>query len=128
MNDVVILQNSSLLLSDSFEVKQIEIQGELRALGASYRNGFAIQLDNILPQNVDNNLVRFEINGVLQETSVIEDDAQYVVIKVSEDLRSHIQLSQNCIYYKTENDCTNTSLMSFNVTVPFITPIAPSRA
>ncbi len=124
MNDVVILQNSSLLLSDSFEVKQIEIQGELRALGASYRNGFAIQLDNILPQNVDNNLVRFEINGVLQETSVIEDDAQYVVIKVSEDLRSHIQLSQNCIYYKTENDCTNTSLMSFSVTVPFITPIA----
>lgn len=124
MNDVVILQNSSLLLTDSYEVKQIEFQGEVKALGASYHNGFAIQLDNILPTNVNPELVRFEINGVLQTSNVIEADTEFLVIKITEDLRSHIQLSQNCKYYKTEENCTNTSVMLFSVTVPFITPIA----
>lgn len=124
MNDVVIQQSSSLLLTESFEIKQIEFQGELKAAGASYRNGFAIQLDNVLPDNVDSSLVRFEINGVLQETNVIEEGTQYLVIKITDDLRSHIQLSPNCKYYRTESSCTNASLMTFNVTVPFITPIA----
>ena len=123
MNDVVILQNSSVLLTDTFKVKQIEFQGEVKALGASYHNGFAIQLDNILPSNVDNSLVIFEINGVLQEISPIEEGTQYLVIKVSDDLLSHIQLTQNCKYYKTENDCSNSSQMTFSVTVPFINPI-----
>ncbi len=123
MNDVVMLQNSSLLLTTSSEVKQIEFQGELKALGASYHNGFAIQLDNILPSNVDHKLVRFEINGVLQETSVIEEDTQYLVINITDDLHNHIQLTENCSYYKTEINCSNSSQMTFNITVPFITPI-----
>ncbi|WP_157829165.1 LruC domain-containing protein [Colwellia sp. 75C3] len=124
MNDVVMLQNSSILLTDSYDVKQIEFQGELKALGASYHNGFAIQLDNILPSNVNTSLVRFEINGVLQELSAIEEGTDYLVIKITDDLRRHIQLTQTCKYYRTEKDCTNSSLMTFSVTVPFITPIA----
>jgi len=124
MNDVVILQNSSLLLTQSFEVKQIEFHGELKAMGASYHNGFAIQLDNILPSNVDSNLVRFEINGVLQDTNVIEADTEFLVIKITEDLRDHVQLTAECDYYKSEQNCGNGSQMTFNVTVPFITPIA----
>ncbi len=124
MNDVVMLQNSSLLLNDAFEVKQIEFQGELKALGASYHNGFAIQLDNILPSNVNRDLVRFEINGVLQETNAIEEDTQYLVIKITDDLRSHIQLNESCSYYKTEANCSNASQMNFSVTVPFINPIS----
>jgi len=123
LNDVVILQESSLLLTDSYTVKQIEFQGEVRALGASYHNGFAIQLDNILPSNVDTSLVRFEINGVLQTNSAIEEGTQYLVIKITDDLRSHIQLTQECDYYKTEENCSNTSQMTFSVTVPFINPI-----
>lgn len=123
MNDVVMLQNSSLLLTTSHEVKQIEFQGQLKALGASYHNGFAIQLDNVLPSNVDSNLVRFQINGVLQETSVIEEETQYLVINITDDLRNHIQLTESCAYYKTETNCGNSSQMTFSVTVPFITPI-----
>ena len=124
MNDVVILQNSSLLLTDSGQVKQIEFQGEVKALGASYHNGFAIQLDNILPSNVDTSLVRFEINGVLQEVSPIEEGTQYLVINITDDLRSHIQLTQSCLYYRTESNCSNSSLMTFSVTIPFVAPIA----
>jgi hypothetical protein len=124
MNDVVMLQNSSLLLTNSFEVKQIEFQGELKALGASYHNGFAIQLDNVLPSNVDSTLVRFEINGVLQEISAIEEATQYLVINITDDLRNHIELNESCTYYKTEANCSNDSQMTFSVTVPFISPIA----
>ncbi len=124
MNDVVILQNSSLLLTESYQVKQIEFQGVLIALGASYRNGFAIQLDNILPSNVDPQLVHFEINGILQNSSAIETGTEYLVIKITDDLSNHIQLTENCEYYKTELGCGNTSEMTFSVTVPFITPVS----
>jgi LruC domain-containing protein len=124
MNDVVILQNSSLLLTASSEVEQIEIQGELKALGASYRSGFSIQLDNVLPENVDSNLVTFEINGILQETNVIEEGTQYLVIKITEDLRSHIETNEVCNYYRTQSSCSNSSQLTFSVTIPFITPIA----
>lgn len=123
MNDVVILQNSSLLLTESFEVKQIEFSGELKAMGASYHNGFAIQLDNILPTNVDSSLVHFEINGIIQATNVIESNTEFLVINITDDLRSHIQLTSDCDYYKSEQNCANSSQMTFNVTVPFITPI-----
>jgi len=123
MNDVVILQESSLLLTENFEVKQLEFHGELKALGASYHNGFAIQLDNILPSNINTDLIRFEINGVQQENSAIEEDTEYVVIKITDDLRSHIQLTEECEYYKTESNCDNASQMTFSVTVPFNTPI-----
>jgi len=124
MNDVVIEQNSSILLTENFEVKQIEFSGELKALGASYHSGFAIQLDNVLPANVDPALVRFEINGVLQDISPIEDETEFLVIKITNDLESHITLTQSCEYYKTENNCTNSSFMNFSITVPFIVPIA----
>lgn len=123
MNDVVMLQNSSILLTDAFEIKQIEFQGELKALGADYHNGFAIQLDNILPSNVNVNLVHFEINGVIQEVSAIEEGTNYLVIKITDDLQNHIQLTESCKYYKTVKGCTNSSLMTYSVTVPFITPI-----
>jgi len=124
MNDVVIEQNSSILLTENFEVKQIEFSGELKALGASYHSGFAIQLDNVLPTNVDPALVRFEINGVLQNISPIEGETEFLVIKITNDLESHITLTQSCEYYKTENNCTNSSFMNFSITVPFIVPIA----
>jgi LruC domain-containing protein len=124
MNDVVIKQNSSVLLNDNQEVKQIEFTGDLKASGASYRNGFAIQLDNVLPSNVNPSLVRFWINGVLQNTSPIETDTEFLVIKITEDISSHIELNQACPFYKTDNGCSNSSQFNFSVTVPFITPIA----
>jgi len=124
MNDVVIEQNSSILLTENFEVKQIEYSGELKALGAAYHSGFAIQFDNVLPANVDPTLVRFEINGVLQDISPIEDGTEFLVINITNDLESHITLTQTCEYYKTESNCINSSFMNFSVTVPFIVPIA----
>jgi LruC domain-containing protein len=124
MNDVVMLQNSSILLTDEFKIKQIEFQGQLKALGADYHNGFAIQLDNVLPSNVNIDLVHFEINGVIQEVSAIEEGTDYLVIKITDDLRSHIQLTESCQYYNTIEGCTNSSLMTYNITVPFTTPIA----
>jgi len=123
MNDVVIKQNSSLLLTDTAKIKQIEFSGELKALGASYHNGFAIQLDGIYPSNVNADLVRFEINGVLQEYSPVEDNTEYLVLVVSEDLESHIELSDQCEFYKTVENCINNSKMTFNITVPFIEPV-----
>ncbi len=123
MNDVVIDQRTSLLLTESAQIKQFEYTGTLKALGASYHSGFAIQLDGISPYNVDTALVRFEVNGVLQEVSPIEEGTEFLVIKITEDLESHITLTQECEYYKTESSCVNNSQLTFSVTVPFIVPI-----
>lgn len=123
MNDVVIDQRTSLLLTESAQIKQFEYTGTLKALGASYHSGFAIQLDGISPYNVDPALVRFEVNGILQEISPIEEGTEFLVIKITEDLESHILLTQECEFYKTEDSCVNNSQLTFSVTVPFIIPI-----
>ncbi len=127
MNDVVIFQESSLLVNGSGEVKQIEFHGELKAYGAAFFNGYAIRLDNVLPSNVDVNLIRFEINGVIQEASALEVGTENVVILITDNILKHIQLSSNCLYYRTEESCTNANEMKFSVTVPFITPIAANQ-
>jgi LruC domain-containing protein len=68
--------------------------------------------------------VTFWINGVLQNTSPVETDTEFLVIKITEDIESHIELTLACQFYKTESGCSNSSQFNFSVTVPFITPIA----
>jgi len=126
MNDVVIKLNSSLLITE-FKVKQLEIVGELRAYGARYRNGFAIQIDNVLPDNVNESLVKFEINGVQQNSTVIEEDTDHLVLMVTDDLSTYFDKIDSCLYYKTESSCMSSSQMMFSIKVPFFAPIALSK-
>lgn len=123
MNDVVIKQDSSLLITPENGVQQLEITGELMAYGAAYANGFAIQIDNVLPSAVNQALVKFEINGVQQQVSLVESGTEALVLMISDDLSTYFAASSGCSYYKTQAGCSSTSQMKFSLKVPFISPL-----
>jgi len=123
MNDVVIKQNSSVLVTPQNTIKQLEITGSLVAMGAGYKNGYAIQLDGISPLNVDTASIRFEINGE-QQPGLIETETEDMVLMISEDLNSEVTESNNCEYHRTDSSCSQDKELFFTLKVPFITPIA----
>ncbi|MAG75665.1 MAG: LruC domain-containing protein [Colwelliaceae bacterium] len=126
MNDVVVKQNSTLLLTQDNQVAQLELEGELKAYGAAYSNGFAIQIDDVLPSQVNSGLVKFEINGVVQSASVVESGTDELVLMISDDLSEYFVATGGCSYYNTQSGCASASRLKFTVKVPFITPIARS--
>lgn len=60
-NDVVIRLNSSMIVSQQNHVKKLSLTGELTAMGASYNNGFAIQLEGITNEDIDTDTIRFTL-------------------------------------------------------------------
>ncbi len=114
-NDVVIQLDSSLIVNVDNQVKQLKLEGELKAMGASYRNGFAIQLDGITNSDIDQAMIRFEINGEASNVALLEQGTAYAVLKISDDLRAQVKPDNACWYYKTEPECSSSP--TFN---PFI--------
>lgn len=51
-NDVVIIYNTNLVTNAQNKVVEIKTKYKITAVGASFRNGFAFQLDNVLPSQI----------------------------------------------------------------------------
>lgn len=70
-NDVVIIYNTNIVTNAQNNVVEIKTKYKLTAVGASFRNGFAFQLDNVLPnqiasvsgQIISKNYVNLNSNG-----------------------------------------------------------------
>ncbi len=125
-NDVVILLESSMLLTGDNIVKQLTLNGELKAMGASYHNGFAIQLPGVSNSDIDQALTRFEINDQASSTNLLEDGTSNTVLKISNDLWQHVKPDTECWYYKTQPGCSSASTFTFTLKISFINGIAAS--
>lgn len=123
-NDVVIRLDSSLILTSENAVKQLRIEGELKAMGASYHNGFAIRLPGITDDDIDQSLIRFDINGQSFDQVLLESGTNHSVLKISEDLWQHVRPDSSCWFYRTQPGCHSSSTFSFRVTIPFIDAVA----
>jgi len=124
LNDVVIRLESSLLITSDNTVKQLNLRGELKAYGAAYRNGFAIQLQGVSNNNIDQAMIRFDINDQASQTNLLEEGTNHTVLKISNDLRKHVKPDSGCWYYKTEAGCSSSSTFTFSLKIPFIDGIA----
>ncbi|MFT5810872.1 MAG: LruC domain-containing protein [Gammaproteobacteria bacterium] len=122
-NDVVIRLASSLIVTNDNQVKQLKLEGELKAMGASYHNGFAIQLQGITNSDIDQAAIVFDINGQTSSVALLEEGTAYTVLKISDDLWKHVKPDTSCWYYKTQPGCSSSSSFSFSVTITFITGI-----
>ena len=122
-NDVVIRIDSSLIVTSDNLVKQLNIEGELKAIGASFRNGFAIQLQGVTNNEIDQALIRFEINGQTSSAALLEHGTTYTVLKISDDLWKHVKPDTSCWFYKTQPGCSSSSTFRFSVKIPFITGV-----
>ena len=122
-NDVVIRLRSTLIQNSNNLIKQLKLEGELKAMGASYRNGFAIQLQGITNSDIDQALIRFDINGQASSAAILESGTAYAVLKISDDLWKHVRPDTSCWFYKTEPGCSSSSTFTFSVTIPFTTGV-----
>jgi LruC domain-containing protein len=122
-NDVVIRLVSSLIVTNDNQVKQLKLEGELKALGASYHNGFAIQLEGITDSDIDQTAIVFDINGEASSSALLEEGTAHTVLQISDDLWKHVTPDTSCWFYKTQPGCSSSSTFSFSVTITFITGI-----
>lgn len=122
-NDVVIRLDSSVIVSQEGNVKKLNLEGELTAMGASYNNGFAIQLEGIKNDDIDATSIRFEINGVSAKVDLLEEGNDDAVLKISDDLWDHVTAG-GCWFYKTEEGCTSQYEFTFVISLQFNNDIA----
>lgn len=129
MNDVVVAYRTYRFINEGM-VNRYAIEGRVLAVGAGYRNGFAIQLDQIATGNINTAAMRFELNGISQTSSPLEANAdnEDAVLVVTDNLWNHLNPISGCTYYRSEKGCDETNQLSFYISAPLITPVAPENA
>ncbi|WP_043993899.1 LruC domain-containing protein [Moritella sp. PE36] len=123
-NDVLMYYRVTLVMQNS-KVARIDVSGQLAAYGADYSNGFAIKLPGIARSQINEGLIKLRHNGlVLQDEAPLEQGQTNAVVIITENLK-HTFLKSNCglSFYRTELGCANNDLFTFDITIPFITPI-----
>lgn len=130
MNDVVMAYRTKQYIDENERTLRYDIEGHVLAVGASYHNGFAVQLDGIETSNVNENLVRFEINNVEQNTSPLENnnESDDAVIILTDDLWDNLTASPSCSFYRTQLGCEEAQEFSFYTSIPLITSVAQDSA
>jgi len=125
MNDVVVSYRTKTYTNDEQRVVRYDIEGEVLAVGASYHNGFAVQLDGVETGNVATELMRYELNGEAVDGTALEanDATDSAVIIVVEDTWAHLQADAQCSFFRTEMGCNSTSTLTFRVSVPLIASV-----
>ncbi|WP_261887103.1 LruC domain-containing protein [Vibrio pomeroyi] len=111
MNDAVIMYRITEILKDGKVVKST-IDGRLAAVGASYRNGFAVRLPNLAPSSVDSGNSYMKHNGVFTDLDM-EDGRSEAIFIAAEDLTSKTETS--CTFYRTSNSCKDDEQFSFQI-------------
>ncbi|WP_286300098.1 LruC domain-containing protein [Vibrio apostichopi] len=111
MNDAVIMYRITEILKDGKVVKST-IDGRLAAVGATYRNGFAVRLPNLAPSSVDSGNSYMKHNGVFTDLDM-EDGRSEAIFVAAEDLTSKTDTS--CTFYRTSNSCKDNEQFSFQI-------------
>ncbi|WP_432459623.1 LruC domain-containing protein [Agarivorans sp. QJM3NY_25] len=120
LNDLVVNLQTKVLSFNNAEVARIELQGEVRAVGASFHNGFAIRIPGLAKSLLDRATIRFEINGELQAHSVIDEASDEIVAIIASDVRQYINPQNQCDFYKTQSDCEGAGQLHFKVHLPLL--------
>jgi len=130
MNDVVMRYRTIEVIREN-KVVRVDIIGALQALGGYHHNGFAVQLTNIATSNVNLQTLRLLHNNIEQQYSgtngadtwpILESGQTNAVLLISQDLWS--QVDSMCTFYRSELGCEQLQTFTFELSVPFITPVA----
>ncbi|MGR5335132.1 LruC domain-containing protein [Vibrio gigantis] len=111
MNDAVLFYRITEILKDGKVVKST-IDGRLAAVGASYRNGFAVRLPNLDPSLVSSGNSYMKHNGVFTDLD-LESGRSEAIFVIANDLTEKITTA--CNFYRTSNGCKEDEQFSFQV-------------
>jgi LruC domain-containing protein len=126
MNDVLMNVRITEYVKDG-QVIRLKLEGKLAALGASYRNGFAVQLPGVDPASIKGDSIALTMNNVRQTYPLLDSDQTNAVLIVSNNLWDVTQAGEaDCNYFRVEDGCGTSSRPSWTMTVPLQSPIAVS--
>ncbi|MCW8327924.1 LruC domain-containing protein [Photobacterium sp. SDRW27] len=130
-NDVVIFYRVDTISNQAGNIIRYDIHGKLQAYGASFANGFAVQLDNISRSIVDADLAKLVVNDkTLHNTSIIEEGQEFAVALISNNLKNEFtppECSGNSgKFYRVWRGCTKDAAdqFSFVASIPLTSPIS----
>lgn len=123
-NDVVIIYNTNIVTNAQNNVVEIKTKYKITAVGASFHNGFAFQLDNVLPsqvasvsgQIISKNYINLNSNGT-------ETGQSKAVIVVWDDTEPLLHRAGGSFFNTIPNGKVGTSDTAF-IHVLFTTPLS----
>ncbi|MBJ7539968.1 LruC domain-containing protein [Marinomonas transparens] len=129
MNDVVVAYRTHRFVKDE-QANRYVIEGSILAHGASYSNGFAIQLDGVSRSSINQSGIVFKLDDIILNTNPLEagNEADDAVIVISDNLWDHIDSHVDCAFYRTQKGCGETNNLRFSVSIPLSTPIDDNLA
>jgi LruC domain-containing protein len=116
MNDLVVRYRLSHY-DAAGKLTRINIEGEVVAIGASYRNGFAFRIPGLLRSQVKTNRSKFKINGVEQNELPLEQGRDEAILIIADDLWDFVTSGEDCKYYRTEPGCGSNIQMTFSLEI-----------
>ncbi len=120
-----VLSNETLVSEN--KVRRIKFESQLAAMGAAYHNGFGIMLDGVNRSSIADDAITWDIDGVTQSSSPLEDGQTNAVIIFANDLWDYVTLGENeCTYLRTESGCGTSDRVEWTITVPFNTEVEDS--
>lgn len=128
MNDVL-MNVKYTEYSQNNQVIQLKIEGQIAALGGTYRSGFAIRLPGVDPSDVKADSTKLYIDGQLQSVDIVESGTTDTVLIVHEDLWSITESGEadGCNMFRTEAGCGTSYRPSWELIVPFSSPVASAQ-
>lgn len=122
MNDMVLYYSTEVISSGS-NIFAVRLKGELVAVGASFHNGFAVRLEGVARSNIDQNNVVFKVNDVPVNRDAIEAGRSEAIVVVTNDIWDDIVPMDTCGFYRTQLPCDEPIQWSFEIYVPFDSPV-----
>lgn len=103
---------------------QVDILGEIAAVGAGYHNGFGIRLPGVLATDIDPEKTRFKINGQpVTDRPLVEEGREEAILIISGDVFDYVGAGNHCLFYRTEPGCGSSIQLYFDVSVAFNNPV-----
>lgn len=117
MNDLVVHMRTSIW-SKPGGVTQVNMKGEISAVGASYHNGFAVRLPGVKHDQVDVNNIEYTINDQPVKFQPLEGGRDEAIFIVTYNLTDYVGSGEHCKYYRTEEGCGSDIQMYFSARIP----------
>ena len=126
-NDVVLHYQLTETTNGQREIKAIDGTFEVKAMGGSYNNGFAIHIPNVDPANVAS--FTLSKNGEEMDAS-IDATATDLIVELSGNIKSDLEtlgaIDESCFYFRTQSAClaTQTQTLEYSFSLALTTPVS----
>ncbi len=123
MNDLLINLKIAQTIREN-EVLRLTIDGQVAAVGASYRNGFAIRLPGVPRSKIRQESIKLKVNGIGVNARVLDADAAEAILEISENIWTMVNPGEGaCTFFRTQDGCGSLMRPSFQLSLTLSEPV-----